>query len=215
MPMVAHAQVSRRRAMACRLAIAAVLALGLAAAGAGAAWAHSGLIETDPADGASVEVAPVQVVLTFNEAPQPLGTLVQVLGPDGADISDGQAVITDTQIAQPLAEVRPTGTYTVQWRMTSADGHPLSGQFAFTATSATGTALDDPTQAAEATTAPTPSPTTPAPAPETVGTSQGQAAWRWGPSSVTALMIVAVVAAALLVLVVRLRRRVFGDDTSE
>lgn len=211
--MLAHAQVYRGQAMACRLAIAAVLAFGLAAAGAGAAWAHSGLIGTDPADGASVEVAPVQVVLTFNEAPQPLGTLVQVLGPDGADVSNGQAVITDTQIAQPLAEVRPAGTYTVQWRMTSADGHPLSGQFAFTATSATGTAPDDPTHTAGATTAPIPSPTTPAP--ETAGTSQGQTAWRWGPSSVTTLVIVAVVAAGLLVLIVRLRRRVFGDDTSE
>ena len=37
-----------------------------------------------------------------------------------------------TTVTQPLAGGLPAGAYTVEWRVTSADGHPLSGTFGFT-----------------------------------------------------------------------------------
>jgi hypothetical protein len=38
----------------------------------------------------------------------------------------------DNEVRQSLAG-GPAGAYTVVWRVTSADGHPVSGTFAFTA----------------------------------------------------------------------------------
>jgi hypothetical protein len=35
-------------------------------------------------------------------------------------------------VVQPLTADLPAGGYTVDWRVTSADGHPLSDRFAFT-----------------------------------------------------------------------------------
>lgn len=204
---------SRRPATTRRLAATVALTLGLVAIGAGAAWAHSGLVGTDPADRASLDVAPAQVVLTFNEPPQTLGTQVQVLDPNGNPVSSGQAAVTDTQITQPLGEARPAGTYTVQWRMTSADGHPLSGQYTFTATSAVGTTSDDPAETPGQSAAPAPPTSAPTLSPtQGVGAGEDTTAWRWGPDSVTALAVVGALAAGLLVLVVILRRKVFRDD---
>ena len=39
----------------------------------------------------------------------------------------------DNTVAQSIGPDAPAGTYTVQWRVTSADGHPISGTFGFTA----------------------------------------------------------------------------------
>src|SRR5690606_32208723 len=65
---------------------------------------------------------------------------VVVTGPDGVVVSDGPAQLVDTSVVQPLVATLPAGPYTVEWRVTSADGHPLSGALTFTATEATGVA---------------------------------------------------------------------------
>lgn len=208
---------SRRWVVSRRLAATAVLTLGLLMAEPGAAQAHSGLIGTDPADGASLDIAPAQVVLTFNEAPQPLGTQVQVLGPDGEEVSTGEPVVTDTQITQPLAEARPAGSYTVLWRMTSTDGHPLTGQYTFTVATPAGAPVDDPTGTVAPSTPPTPPPTpTMSPVADvTTSATDDQPGWRWGPTSVTVLAVVVVIAAGLVVAIIWLRRKVMGNDTSQ
>jgi methionine-rich copper-binding protein CopC len=110
------------------VAVAAVLVLG---AGAGAAQAHDVLVGSVPAAGAVVASAPSDVAIEFSDVPQPLGTQVVVTGPDGAPVSDGDTEQDGTTIRRPLAGKLPAGAYTVQWRATSADGHPLSGTFGF------------------------------------------------------------------------------------
>lgn len=150
--------VPSRRARAARSAVLAALALLLTALVAGPAAAHNTLRSSDPADGATVPTAPAQVTLTFDQAALELGTQVVVTGPDGAVVSDGAVQLVDVSVVQPLVATRPAGAYTVAWRVTSADGHPLSGTFAFTAAQAVGVApSEDPT--AEATSTPTPAPT--------------------------------------------------------
>ena len=42
-------------------------------------------------------------------------------------------ILCDGVVNQPSA---PAGAYTVEWRVTSADGHPISGSFSFTAEAA-------------------------------------------------------------------------------
>jgi hypothetical protein len=105
------------------------------------------------------------VTVTFDEPAQALGTEMVVLGPDGSTVSTGDAELVENTVSQALVTDLPAGLYTVQWRVTSADGHPLSGALTFTA--ATGTAPAEVAPPAAETTAPVPSPeeTTPTAAP--------------------------------------------------
>jgi len=115
-----------------RIRAGAVLAgtLLLVAATAAPASAHNRLVSTDPADGASLARTPTAVVLTFNEPAVPLGSQVLVTGPDGP-AGSGPVQLIDNTVRQPLAAGAPAGRYTVDWRVTARDGHPLSGRFSF------------------------------------------------------------------------------------
>jgi copper resistance protein C len=130
-----------------RLLVPLVAAVALLLGPVGSAAAHDVLVGSTPAQDAAVGPAPAGVSLEFSEAPQSLGTAVVVTGPDGAPVSDGAPELDGTAVTQPLAEDLPAGTYTVDWRVTSADGHPLSGTFTFDVTegapAAAGTMDDD------------------------------------------------------------------------
>jgi methionine-rich copper-binding protein CopC len=116
--------------------LAAVLGATLVLLGWGmpAAWAHDELIATTPAADTTVPTPPGSVTLRFDEAVQALGTQVLVSGPDGAPLSrvEVEVEVSDATVVQPLPGDAPAGGYTVSWRVTSSDGHPLSGEFAFT-----------------------------------------------------------------------------------
>jgi methionine-rich copper-binding protein CopC len=190
----------------------ALLALLVLLAGAPRAAAHNTLQGTDPADGSTVDTPPSHVTLTFDQPAQALGTEVVVLGPDGAVASTGSAELVDTTVAQALAGGLAAGTYTVQWRVTSADGHPLSGELTFTAAAPSPAATEAP---------PTADPTEPAPvAPSPAATISAQQEVVEDEDTgleagVVAAIVVAVRAAsAVAVFVVRERRR-SGTDRSE
>lgn len=112
----------------------AVLSIG----GALPASAHDEIVSTDPANGATVATAPDHVTLTFSDKAIALGTEVKVTAPDGSVVSSGDPQLGPTTVVQPLTGARPAGTYKVDWRVTSADGHPVSGTFTFVASAATG-----------------------------------------------------------------------------
>lgn len=97
-----------------------------------AAEAHSILIGTTPRDGSTNAVVPIEVTLTFNEPAVAIGTILVVTGPAG-QVQTGAAVLIDNTVAEHLRSGSPAGRYTVAWRVTSADGHPVSGSFSFTA----------------------------------------------------------------------------------
>jgi hypothetical protein len=133
------------------LAVAGLLVVAVLGA-ATTASAHSQLERTDPADGSTIAVLPDLITLTFNQNVLGLGTVLNVTGPDGSAV-DGAATVVDNTVRQPVRPGAPAGDYTVLWRVTSADGHPISGRFAFTATAgSSGTASAvTPTEAAGAT----------------------------------------------------------------
>jgi copper resistance protein C len=85
-----------------------------------------------------------------------------VTGP-GGNIVDGAPKVVDNQLRQALQPGSEAGAYTVLWRVTSADGHPISGRFTFTATA--GSAAPAPAASGEAT-APTSEATSEAPSSE-------------------------------------------------
>ncbi|HET7305785.1 MAG TPA: copper resistance CopC family protein [Segeticoccus sp.] len=154
------------------LVLAALAALtGLTAlqtATAPPAAAHDVLIRTVPADGATVPEPPGAVKLVFEEPPLKLGTEVAVTGPDGA-VQQGKPVIDGSTVRQQLTPGTSAGTYTVDYRVTSDDGHVVSGTFSFTAQQAAGGASAT-SSPAGATSAPA-SPTTAAPQPSASGGS--------------------------------------------
>lgn len=138
------------------LAVTGVAAL-VGIAGAPAASAHDQLVSTDPANGATVATAPDHVTITFTDKTLALGTEVKVTAPDGSAAGAGAVQLSGTSVVQPLVAARPAGTYTVDWRVTSADGHPVSGTFTFVATAATG--VPTPTATPTPTASPTATPT--------------------------------------------------------
>lgn len=111
----------------------ALLALGLLVALPSAAVAHDVLERTNPPDGTTVTQMPRSVVLTFAETPLQIGTQVLVEGPSGP-VSSGAPTIRGRDVTQAVAPTAPGGDYTVSYRVTADDGHPVTGTFSFHAT---------------------------------------------------------------------------------
>ena len=113
------------------IALVAFVAIGAAAS----ADAHDVLVSTSPANGAQVAAVPPTVTLRFDQTVLGLGTEVVVTGPSGP-VQLGKPSVVDNTVTERLQPGAPAGRYTVDWRVTSADGHPVSGTFGFTATAA-------------------------------------------------------------------------------
>ncbi len=102
--------------------------------GAGTASAHSAVIASTPDNGAQIATAPERVSLQFNEALQEKFASLTVVGPDGNLWSKGDPTIQGDTASVPLEGLGPVGEYTIAFRVTSADGHPVSGTRVFTLT---------------------------------------------------------------------------------
>ncbi|NKQ27080.1 copper resistance CopC/CopD family protein [Streptomyces galbus] len=116
--------------------------------GANPASAHAALRATDPADGSVVPTAPRSVTLTFTESVGLLDDSFRVLDPSGHRVATGDAEHAgghaDTaRISLPTGLDR--GTFTVAWRVVSADSHPVSGAFTFSVGAPSATAAPVPT----------------------------------------------------------------------
>ena len=94
------------------------------------------LESTNPTISGTVATAPTSVALTFDEQPRGQFSVIHVLGPDGQRRDSGHVQVVNDVVTEPLAGTRPAGRYAVDWRVVSADGHVVSGQFSFTATAA-------------------------------------------------------------------------------
>ncbi|MGW0040808.1 copper resistance CopC family protein [Rhodococcus sp. NPDC003348] len=117
-----------------RVLVLGVLTALAALTGVGVAGAHSAAIATSPESGASVASGPEQVTVTFNEPLQSSFASLTVVGPDGNLWSKGDPTVSGPSISVPVGELGPVGEYTIAYRVTSADGHPVSGTSTFTLT---------------------------------------------------------------------------------
>jgi methionine-rich copper-binding protein CopC len=131
------------------VALALVGAVVAVVAATAPASAHNVLVSNSPSDGQRVARTPAMVVLTFDEPAIAMGTQVVVTGSTG-EVQQGQPQLVDNTVTQALRGGAPAGSYQVSWRITSADGHPISGTFAFTAEAA-GSGPAAPTPSAPAT----------------------------------------------------------------
>jgi copper resistance protein C len=117
-------------------------ALGLLALmGAGPASAHAVRVATDPAQDTALAQGPPRASATFNEQLQTTFAAMTVVGPDGNLWSNGGAPqVQGAVVSVELRPLGPIGTYTANYRVTSADGHVVSGAWTFRLTVAgTGT----------------------------------------------------------------------------
>lgn len=132
--------------------VIAILAL-IGGALAGPASAHSARTGASPEDGASIATAPDRVTLTFNEDLQEAYATLKIVGPDGNFWQKGEPIIDGRDIWVAIDGLGPAGEYKVNYRVTSADGHPVQGQTTFTLTQAgngtPGAAVPDDYQAPE------------------------------------------------------------------
>jgi methionine-rich copper-binding protein CopC len=98
------------------------------------AAAHTALTATDPAADSSVTSGPTRVTATFNEELQPTFASMTVVGPDGNLWSSGDAEVRGATAGVAVRPLGPAGRYTANYRVTSADGHVVSGSWSFTVT---------------------------------------------------------------------------------
>lgn len=107
------------------------------------AAAHSVLLEVSPADGATVESSPGQVSLTFNEEiNQSFASVAVTAGGDRTPRTVGDPVVDGPTVTAEVEDLEP-GTYTVGYRVTSADGHVVSGSSTFTVGGSSGPGDDE------------------------------------------------------------------------
>ncbi|MDH6195350.1 methionine-rich copper-binding protein CopC [Mycobacterium frederiksbergense] len=109
----------------------ALIVAALTLVGAPSAAAHAALISSDPADHSTLTSAPQRVSATFNEEMQPAFANMTVVGPDGNLWSEGEPQVAGTVVSVAVRPLGPAGTYTVNYRATSADGHVVSGSWSF------------------------------------------------------------------------------------
>ena len=86
-----------------------------------------------PPTGREIATAPPTVELTFSEDLD--SGFVAVTAPDGSKVTTSEPRISGTTDVADLAASDQRGRYTVAYRVVSGDGHPVTGQFTFTATS--------------------------------------------------------------------------------
>lgn len=117
------------RAATAILALAALLAtmVGLAAP----ASAHARLEASSPKEGSTLTATPPEIMLRFNE-PIQSGLNEVSVRTGSTDATDGDLEVDGSTVYQPLKSSLPAGSYTVSYKVASADGHPISGSYSFT-----------------------------------------------------------------------------------
>jgi len=118
----------RRLAALLGLSAAWLLLLG------GPALAHARLVETYPADGDTLAEPPEQVQLLFSEPIEAEFDPIKVQDQGGNRVDEDDARIAPSNrrlLVADLLEELPEGSYIAEWRVTSADGHPISGTYRF------------------------------------------------------------------------------------
>ncbi|HEY9314887.1 copper resistance CopC family protein [Williamsia sp.] len=116
---------------ACTVLVGVVLVMLGVHVGSGVAFAHSALVSsTPPADGV-LERSPSSIELTFNQdVSESFATIALREGADTQLEVSAPAVSGATVTSRVSGDLAPGG-YTVGYRVVSADGHPITGQFSF------------------------------------------------------------------------------------
>lgn len=108
------------------------------------AQAHDALIEQSPKAGDTLQAGVVEIKLDFNNEILNLGDSsaeILVQNASGELQNPGCALVDGRQASLKL-DLAAAGEYSVAWRVVSSDGHPISGEFAFTLENSSGYVAD-------------------------------------------------------------------------
>jgi copper resistance protein C len=100
------------------------------------ALAHARLVQEEPADGATLAESPDRVELRFSEPVDAEFSPLEVHNSEGERVDEDNARIdpADARVLIVDLEELSEGSYTVEWRVTSIDGHVVEGRYAFAVT---------------------------------------------------------------------------------
>jgi len=108
--------------------------LGLVLLVSNSIWAHASLVKSTPARRAVLSTVPARVQLWFNERLEARFCYLSVWNAAGqqVDSRDVRVDAVDPKTVSVGLPPLPSGTYTVQYRVLSVDGHTVESQFPFT-----------------------------------------------------------------------------------
>jgi methionine-rich copper-binding protein CopC len=95
-----------------------------------AANAHAHLQKSSPADNSVITTSPPNLVLNFSEAARLTALSIQKDSEPARNLKPLPTTAAQ-QISVPLPQLT-SGTYSVSWRVVSADGHVMAGALHFT-----------------------------------------------------------------------------------
>jgi methionine-rich copper-binding protein CopC len=111
----------------------AVTFFALASALTSSAFAHAKLQSSDPRAGSTLDTAPKQVRLEFNEALEPAFSRIRLTGPHNKEVAIAATTVDKADPKLMTAPLPPlsAGEYHIQWTAMSHDGHKVKGELAF------------------------------------------------------------------------------------
>lgn len=115
--------------------LAAAALAGMSLVAAAPAVAHSFIVASSPAEGSTISEVPEKFSVTANELLLDLngdgsGFAIQVVDAAGLYYGDGCTLVSGSTLSMG-ATLGNAGDYRVYWQVISADGHVVSGEFAF------------------------------------------------------------------------------------
>ncbi len=107
-------------------------------------WAHTKLLSSKPANGATIGTPPSSIRLVFSERAALAMTSVRLVsGPDTTNLTPlALDPENPSEIVAPISGSLRAGVYTVLWRVAGRDGHPIRGTVSFTVAGASGSTVD-------------------------------------------------------------------------
>jgi methionine-rich copper-binding protein CopC len=194
---------TRRRGGRRRAGLVSVLAAVVIVLAPGVpAWAHNALADATPAKGAVLKKAPAGVKLRFLQKLNPDDTTITVTGADQQAVATSPPAVDSATGSVTFTDPLANGEYTVDYRVTSRDGHKVQGSYRFTV--ADPTAPTAPPATASAPVTPTDPVTASAPVAQPVAVTTSTT---YGPMLTAGLAAIGVVLVVAVFWLVRRRRR--------
>jgi methionine-rich copper-binding protein CopC len=111
----------------------AVITFALASAVTSSAFAHAKLQSSDPQAGSTLDAAPKQVRLKFNDALEPAFSKIKLTGPQNNGIAVTATTVDKSDPTVMSAPLPPlsAGEYHIQWSTMTHDGHKVKGEVTF------------------------------------------------------------------------------------
>ncbi|MEH7304878.1 copper resistance CopC/CopD family protein [Neobacillus drentensis] len=96
--------------------------------------AHAYIKKSTPLENETVEKAPAEVMIRFDETIQPAFNSIKVFDSNGKRVDQNDGRIDPKQpsiLKSGLQNNLPNGSYRIKWKVVSSDGHPVEGVIPF------------------------------------------------------------------------------------